>query len=187
MTGSRERLVKFSAALACTILVVTTIAMARQQPRPDPLGFLKHVLVEVGAPALTSDQETQLKTLVTNLHTAQSDETLKTARTAYTDAILAGDLDAAAAQATIVSNRMAELSKTRMQTMAKFQIDVIAVLKNGGQLEPLKSKFGSERLVEMIGHLVGGPPLGPGRPGFGPGGFGPGGFGPPPPEKFGKE
>src|SRR5262245_49242596 len=120
MTGLKERLVKFFVPLILTILAITTIAMARQERRHDPLGFLKRVLTDSGASALTSDQETQLNTLITNFRTAQSDETLTAARTAYTNAILSGDLEAAQAHAAIISSRMTDVHKARLQAVAKF-------------------------------------------------------------------
>jgi Spy/CpxP family protein refolding chaperone len=157
------------------------VGAQQQRPQHDPLGFLKRAITEANAPALSADQETQLTTLITNLrnsHPQGPDETLKAAHTAFNAAVLAGDQAAANAQATIIANRTGELDSARLQTLAKFQIDVLAILKAGGQLDALKQKFG-DHLLGVIGPL-GGPPFGghPGGPG-GPGGHGPGpGFGP---------
>jgi Spy/CpxP family protein refolding chaperone len=181
----QRKLLTITALLLCAIVIGAGVAMAhrdhrgQQDQRPEPSGFLKRAISEAGAPALTSDQETQLSTLFANFRQARPegpDEELKAAHTAYNNAILAGDLEAAQAQATIIANRTAELSKTRMQAAAKLQIDVLAVLKSGGQLDKLKEKFG-DRLVEMLGPMGGGPPFGVGRPGGEPGfrrGGGPG-------------
>jgi Spy/CpxP family protein refolding chaperone len=169
-----------SGAVLLLCAIATSAMMAMAQPGPqrgqrDPLGFLKRAITEANAPALTPDQETLLNTLIINFRNAQPtdpDEALKAAHDAYVAAVLAGDLTTAQAQATIIANRSAELSKARLQAQAKFEIDVLAVLKSGGQFEPLKQKFG-DRLVGIVGSLAGGPPFGPGRRG---GGFG---FGPP--------
>ncbi len=153
---------------------------AQDRPQRDALGFLKRAMTEANAPALTPDQEAQLKALITDFRNARPagpDEALDAAHTAYRNAILAGDLATAQAQATIIASRTAELSNTRLQAQAKFQIDVLSVLKSGGQLDALKQKFGDEHLVGLIGSLAGGPRFG-GRPGFGPGRPGGPGFGP---------
>lgn len=153
---------------------VTTTSLAQRGQRHDPLGFLKHALAEAGASALTSDQETQLNTLITNFRNArpsEPDATLKAAHTAYIAALLSGDLSAAQAQAAIIASHTSDLSSARLQAVTKFQIDALAVLK-GGQLDALRQKLGDEHVVGLIGSLAGGPPFG-GPPGGGPrGGFG---------------
>ncbi|MGE0128656.1 MAG: hypothetical protein AB7U82_11300 [Blastocatellales bacterium] len=167
--------------LLCAIVGGAAMVLAQQGPQRrqrDPLGFLKRAITEANAPALTAEQETQLKAQIASFRDAQPDEpdeALHAAHTAYNDAILAGDLATAQAQAAIIANRSAELSNARLQALAKFHVDAQAVLKNGGQWELLKQKFG-DRLVGMIGSLAGGPPFGGPRPGGGHG-FGPG-FGP---------
>lgn len=172
----QTRLLSVTVLLLCAVAIGASVTTAQRDQRPEPMGFLKRAISEAGAPALTADQETQLNTLFADFRKAQPagpDEELQAAHAAYNSAILAGDLATAQAQATIIANRNAEVSKTRMQAAAKLQIDVLAVLKSGGQLDSLKEKFG-DRLVGLIGPLGGGPPFGRGRPGDGPG-FRPGG------------
>lgn len=176
------RLITVTVILVCAVAGGVIMALAQQRPQHDPLGFLKRAITEANAPALSTDQETQLTTLITNFRNAQPkgpDETLEAAHKAYAAAILAGDLAAAQAQIAIITSRGGELSGARMQAMAKFQIDFLAVLKAGGQLDPLKQKFG-DHLLGILGPFAGGPPFGgrPGGPG-GPGGHGPGGPGGP--------
>ncbi len=184
---SRMRFVSVTVLLICVTASGAIIAKAQQRPERDPLGFLKRAITEANAPALSSEQETQLKALITasrNARPAEPDEALQSARAAYNSAILAGDLATAQAQAPAIANRIAELATTRLQAQAKFQIDVLNVLKSGGQLEPLKQKFG-DRLSPIIGFLAGGPPFG-GRPWGGPLGGPGGGFGFAPGQKPGK-
>lgn len=175
---SRGKFVSAIALLLCAMAVAAITTQAQQGPQRrerDPLGFLKRAITDASAPALTPDQEAQLKSLIINFHDAQPDEpdqVLQAAHDAYNDAILAGELAVAQAQATIIANRSAELSKIRLQALAKFQIDVQAVLKAGGQWELLKTKFG-DRLVGIVGSLAGGPGFGGRGPGGGHGfGFG---------------
>jgi Spy/CpxP family protein refolding chaperone len=181
----QERLIGIIVLLLCVIAGVSTMTSAQGRAQRDPLGFLKRAITEANAPALTSDQETQLNTLITNFRAAQPsspNEELKAAHEAYNSAVLSGDLATAQAQATVIARLTADLSSARLQTLAKFQVDVLALLKSGGQLDPLKEKFG-DRLLGVIGSLAGGPPFG-GRQRGGPGG-GPG-FPPPPPEGAGQ-
>ncbi|HMY76459.1 MAG TPA: hypothetical protein PLQ88_31865, partial [Blastocatellia bacterium] len=63
----------------------------------------------------------------------------------------------------------AALTNTRLQDEAKFDIAVLAILKNGGQFIPLQTKFGDDRVLALVGSLAGG---GFGGPGGGPGGPG---------------
>ncbi len=168
--------------LACAVILAlglitgaSSLAMAQRGGQRDALGFLKRALSEAGAPALTSEQETQLNTLINDFRSSLPtgpDEALKAARDAYSAALLAGDLTAAQAQATIIASRTSELSSARLQAATKFQIEALAALKNGGQLDALRQKLGDERVVGLISSLAGGPPFG-GPPRGGPGG-GPG-------------
>jgi Spy/CpxP family protein refolding chaperone len=153
----------------CLIAAVATWASTPQGRERDPLGGLKRGIAEAGAPALTSEQETQLKNLIDNLRQGRPqapDEALRAAHEAYRNAIFAGDLAAAQAQAAIITSRTSELSNARLQADAKFKIDVLAVLRSGGQLDPLKQKLGDGRLFGLISSLSGGH-RGGGRLGFG--------------------
>jgi hypothetical protein len=149
----QERLVNNTILLVCKIVGGATMGLAQHGQECDPLGFLKRALTEAGATALTSEQETQLNTLITNFRNAQPtapDEALKAARTAYNDAILAGDLATAQAQVAIISSRTVALASARLQATATYLIDVLAVLKSGGQLDQLRQKLGDERLVGLM-------------------------------------
>lgn len=181
------RFVSSRALLLCVMISSAIIAVAQPQQRPqrDALGFLKRALTEATAPALTAAQETQLNALIASFREAQPDgpdEQLDEARTAYNNAVLAGDASTAAAQTAIIANRSAALTTTRLQADAQFKIAVLAVLKSGGQWDALQQKFGAERVLGIVGSLAGGRGFGgPGGPGhgFGPrSGDGPGRRGP---------
>jgi len=169
----RERFASITVLLLCAIAANATMATAQRAPQRDLLTSLKRAITEANAPALTTAQETQLNTLITNFRDAlpdEPDEALEAARDAYDAAILAGNLTAAQAQAMIIAARFAQLNNARLQAEAKFKIDALAVLQSGGQLAPLKQKFGDERVLGLIDSLAGrgfgGGPRGggPGRP-----------------------
>lgn len=170
------RFVNSLALLLCVMVggAISAVAQPQQRPQRDALGFLKRALTEASAPALTAQQETQLTALIASFREAQPDgpdEQLNAARTAYNNALLAGDAATATAQATIIANRSAALTTTRLQADAQFKIAVLAVLKSGGQLDALQQKFGAERVLGIAGSLAGGRgfggPGGPGGPGHG--------------------
>jgi len=155
---TRKRFVSITVLLLCAITGSTTLALGRNSQQRDPLRGLKRALTEANAPALTSDQETQLNTLITNFQNAlpeEPDATLEAARTAFDDAVLAGNLTAAQAQAQVLANRTAELANARLRAEAQFEISALALLKSGGQLDLLTQRFGNDRLLELIGSLVG--------------------------------
>ncbi|MGH9838289.1 MAG: hypothetical protein ACREEM_05860 [Blastocatellia bacterium] len=169
----RERYVSITVLLLCAIVANVTMAMAQRTPQRDPLASLKRAITEANAPALTTMQETQLNTLITNFKDVlpdEPDEALEAALDAYDAAILAANLTAAQAQAMIIAARLAQLNNARLQAEAKFKIDALALLQSGGQLAPLKQKFGDDRVLGLVGSLVGrgfggGPGRGgPGRP-----------------------
>lgn len=156
-----------TALLICTL--ITTVASAQQRPTRDSLGFLKRALTEAGAPTLTTDQETQLTTLITAYRAAQPTEpnqALVAARTAFAAAIVAGDAAAAQTQAGVIAGLIAGETNTRLLALAKFATDVSTILRNGGQLAYLVQKLSSEQVVNVVESLVG-------HGGFGAGG-GPG-------------
>lgn len=159
-------------------LLVSLVALTQWAPiglaqGRDPLAGLKRALSDSGAPALTSDQVTQLTALITarqNAIRSQSESTvLQTARRSYQNAILNGDNSAAQAQADIIASETASLSRTRLKDEAKFQIDVLNVLKtNDNQITLLSNRVGSEGLSRLLGSLAGPGGFLPGPRGGGP-------------------
>ncbi len=176
----------FCAALACLGVIVANAQTER--PAFDPLRGLKHALETAGAPALSSQQEDQLKTLIQQFRDAhkshEPDPALGTARKAYDAAILAGDAAAATAQAQTIANLIATHSSDSLKAEAGFQIQALAIIKsNPQQFDALVQKFGNSGVVRLLGGLAGGGRFGGpgpggfrGGPGAGPGGR-PGGFG----------
>ena len=173
-----------------SVIVGTTFALAqgpgapRERPQPEPLRGLKQALTEAGAPALSTEQESALKTLVSDFRAnlPQPDESVRTAHQALDAAILSGDLAAAQAQAVAIANANAVNMTARLRAEVALKIQVLGVLKtNEAQLTALVQTFGESGVARLLGSVAGGPggfggPGGPGAPGFGPGG--PGGRGP---------
>ena len=155
---SRKRLINIAILILCIITASVATALAQHGFQRDPLAFLKRAITAANAPTLTTTEETQITTLITAFHNALPDEPdaiIEAARTAFDNAIIAGDLTAAKAQATIIANRTAVLVNTRLQAEATFKIGVLAVLKAGGQFNPLVTKFGNDRLLDILDSLTG--------------------------------
>ena len=178
-----EKLVVRVSAIPCLIVGVVLLAMAQVPgpgPRPemDPLRPLKQALEDAGAQQLSSDQEGQLRALVKSFHDSQPrpgpDDPMRAAHRAYDQAILAGDVAAAQAQATTIANQMAATGSAQLRAEAGFQVQVLNILKAAGnQLPALLQRFGSAGLPGLLKSPLGGPgfgpPQGPGGPGGNPG------------------
>jgi hypothetical protein len=172
-----------------SVIVGTTFVLAqgpgvpRERPQPEPLRGLKHALEEAGAPALSTEQESALKTLVSDFRAnlPQPDESVRAAHQALDAAILSGNLAAAQAQAAAIANANAVNMTARLRAEAALKIQVLGVLKtNEAQLTALVQRFGESGVARLLGSVLGGPGGfgGPGGP-RGPEGFGPGGPGRP--------
>ncbi len=128
-------------------------------PTRDPLGALKRAITQASAPVLTAQEETALNALITAFKAAQPtepDSALETAHEAYEEALIALNLAAAQTQASAIATRQAQLSDARLKAAAKFAIDAQTILKNGGQLTALTTKFGAERTLHLVQSMVGG-------------------------------
>lgn len=150
-----------SVMLLTLAAVFSQAALAQRPSRSfDSLRGLKKALEEANAPALTTQQEEQLKALIQAFRGSQpqgpSDE-LEAAYGAFGAAILAGNQAAANAQAAIIANLQAVAANARLQAEAKFKLDVIAVLRaNGDQIGLLRQKFGDEGALRLLDSLSGG-------------------------------
>lgn len=146
--------------VSLTLLVAGSAVALAQGGRPtDPLASLKRAIIQAGAPALSTNQETALTTLITEykaeLPTEGGDEVLEAAREAYDAAILAGDLAAAQVQITMITTRAGQLQEARMQSEARFGIAVVGLLKSGGQYDLLVAKYSTDRVLGLVLQLAG--------------------------------
>jgi len=171
-----------TAIALCVVAGGLQVALAQGvRPTHDSLIGLKRALQEANAPALTTDQETQLKTLITAYHEnnrPQGPSTeLQAARKAYNEAILAGNADAAKAAEAQIAGLIATAEAARAQARITFELAALTILNGGGnatgpQVTALVQKFGEGKVIGLIDSLAGG--------GFGPffGGGPRGGFAP---------
>ena len=156
-----------TAILLALILTTSAVTFAQRKPT-DPLAPLKRAISQAAAPALSATQETALTTLITEYRDSlpdERDELIESAREALDAAVIAGDLAAAQTQITVITTRVSLLQDARMTAEAKLAIGSIAVLKAGGQYDPLVTKYGTDRLLQLV-TLTG--PIS--SPGDGPGG-----------------
>jgi len=154
------------------MVVIGAVGVFAQGRPQDPLAPLKRAISQASAPTLSPAQEAALTTLINEYKAAlpdESDEVIEAAREAYDAAILAGDFAAAQVQATTLTTRGAQLLDARLQATARLSIGSIAVLKSGGQYNPLVTKYGTDRVLQLVSlqDARGGIGGGPGGPGGG--------------------
>lgn len=154
MNLMKESIVLKVVTLLCLILLGLQGSNAQDRTQRDQLAGLKRALSEAGATALSTDQETALKTLITDYQASRAastpDATLVAAQTAYETAILAGDLATASAQASIIATRKAALELAELQAEAKFKTSFLNTL-TAAQLNALKTRFGTSGLLRLLG------------------------------------
>jgi hypothetical protein len=173
-------------------------------PGMDVLAPLKATIRSSEAPGLSTDQEEELRTLISQFRDvfqiSKGDADIRPAREEYEKAILNSDSETAASKAVIIANAQAAEMARRESDAAVFAIAVVKILKeNPEQYQALVDQVGEEGVVHLAIDLAGAPKRGrhgpaPHGPGAGPDGFkpGPGRFGPgptglgpgePPPQK----
>ncbi len=162
MNLMKESIFLKAVALFCLMLMGLQGSNAQDRTQRDQLAGLKRALSEAGATALSTDQETALKTLITDYQASRSttpDAALVAAQTAFENAILAGDLATAQAQAAIIATRKAAVELAALQAEATFKTSFLKTLTTA-QLSALTTRFGTSGLLRLLG----------GESGFGGGG-----------------
>lgn len=142
-----------SIALAFALIATSGVLALGQGKNSDPLLALKRAISQASAPALTVTQETALTTLITEYRDSlpdYDDEAIETANELLDAAILAGDLAAAQVQITAITTRTVQLQDTLLVADAKLAIGAIEVLKGGGQYTPLVTKYGTDRVLQLV-------------------------------------
>ena len=164
----RFRVLTLGLLLAAMAVTGMQIVNARQERpgQPNPLTFLKRALEEAGAPALTTQQEEQLTSLITAYRETRRaqipNEAVRAAHEAYDAAILAGNEAAAQTQAANFASVLAAQNAARLKDETTFKIDALAILTSAQ-----KTALGAELMPRILNMLAGGPG-GPGGPGRGP-------------------
>ena len=145
-------------ALLIGIVVMSTIATSAQSRSKDPLSSLKRSIALSGGTVLTADQSASILGLITTYRSTRSvsvDPTLSAAYDALDTAILAGDQATIQTQVAIIATRKVELGSANLQAVADFEAAVVAILRTGGQLDKLTTRYGNYRTLEIIGDLIG--------------------------------
>lgn len=136
----------------------------------NPLAMLQRSLQQAGAAALTSDQTTQLTSLITAFQSNRpkpgQDPVLTGAHNDLDNAILSGNTAGVTAAATTIASETSKLQYQQTVAEANFEISALGVLTTG-QVTALQTKLGTTGLVRALQSMIGGPGM-PGRMG-GPG------------------
>jgi Spy/CpxP family protein refolding chaperone len=139
----------------------------------DPLARLTRALSAAGAPALTEQQETQLRAAIAEFQQSrraqEPNETIEAARRAFDEAIVVGDTAAIQAQAAIIVEQLALLTRSHLQAEATFKLQVLDILTDE-QVNQLLQRIGTAGLSRVLDSLAfrgglapGSGPDGPGR------------------------
>ncbi len=157
----RNRLVV--ATLAIGLLAIGSgLIWAQTTSTVDHLARLNRALADAGAPALTTTQEQQLNALITTARSSRQGRgpsaEVQAARTAYDNALLAGDTNTAVAQAAIIASATTSDLRARLEADANFVVQALNVLKsNGDQIGALQRSIGNAGLLRLVSSLAGGP------------------------------
>ena len=145
--------------------VIAGVAQGRGGPGFGVDG-LNNALTNAGAPAMSSAQQAAITDLITSFRQSQAPPSrsaaASAARTAYENAILAGNAETAVAQVPILAGEMATNNGNRLKAVAGFAVGVIRVLDTS-QLSLLVKQIGSSGVVRLVESLAGGPGMGGGR------------------------
>ena len=149
---------KLGAVMFCVALAAVAATAQTVRPTPDSLRGLKRALESASAPALSSQQEEQLKTLIQQFRESRKsqepDAALGAARKAYQEAILAGDAAAANAQAQTIANLVAVHSSESLKAESGLAIQALAIIKsNPQQYDALVQKFGNSGVSRLMSSL----------------------------------
>ena len=154
--------------LALGVMCGASTALAQQEkPRMDPLARLERALTAAGAPELSSEQENEIRALITEFGNAHprpvQNADIPDARKAYEEAILSGDSTGAAYQAESMAKERLDHMVQRQADVAVFAVNVIGILGvNPGQVDALTTQMGTRGFVRLILSLAnrpGGPGL----------------------------
>ncbi len=127
--------------------------------RGNPLVRLNRALASAGAAALDSNQQQQLRSLISDYRTAHPrmtpDTALQSAQRDLENSVLAGDNAGVTSAASKIAAEISNRTNTTIQDLAKFEIQALKTLTSD-QLTALKTQLGDAGLIRMLGSLVGG-------------------------------
>ncbi len=135
----------------------------------DPLAFLQRAIQKSGAPALSTDQQSQLQSLIQTYRSSQTskgpDSAVQSARQSFDSAVLSGNSQNATAAADTLAGAMTANAPKHLEALANFEVQALAILQP--QMSGLRQTLGNDRLLSLLGSLAGGPGMRVGMGGFG--------------------
>ena len=141
--------------LAMVLLILTgTLWAQERQFQRDSLRGLKGALKTADAPALTPEQEEQLRALLTEFRESRGADGSRTAlggsRQTFQDAILSSDPAAAQLQAEIIANQIATSTVTSLENQASLKIQFLNILTQA-QVDAVLERSGTSGLFRLLG------------------------------------
>jgi len=155
----------FVLALALCVTVATTVWGQGRGPRNNPgqradapLQLLKQALNKAGAAALDSGQEEALRSSIMAFRNANRqgtpDPAEKAARDDYSNAIIAGNNDAARTAADKLAGLISARQQTRLEAEAAFGIQALSIL-HSDQIAALQTSVGKEGMLRILASMIG--------------------------------
>ena len=141
--------------MAVVLFMITGALWAQErQFQRNPLRGLKHALNAAGAPALTLQQEEQLRALLAEFRETKRAQRpgpeVREARQAYLDAILSSDGAAARLQAEIIANQTAATTVSKLENKASLKIQFLNILTQD-QVDAVLRRNGTAGLFRLLG------------------------------------
>jgi len=149
--------------LAIGLIFGAATAQAQQErPRMNIIAPLKMALKAAGAPELSAEQESEIRTLITDFRNAHPrpvpNADIPDARKAYEEAILNGDSAGAASQAELIAKERLDHMVQLQADEAVFAVNVMGVLNSDpAQAEALTTQMGTRGFVRLVLSLVNNP------------------------------
>jgi hypothetical protein len=148
-------MIRRHAVLAMILFIITGALSAQErQSQRRPLKGLKHALNAAGAPDLNSEQEEQLRALLSESRQTQRDERpgteVREARHAYRDAVLSSDNAAAQLQAEILASQIAAGTASKLENEASLKIQILNTLTQD-QVDAVLQQSGTAGLFHLLG------------------------------------
>jgi hypothetical protein len=137
--------------------------------RRNPLIFLERAIQKSGAPTLTSDQQSQLESLIRNYRSAQKttgrDPAVQSAGRNLESAVLSGNSANATTAADALARALASDLPKHLEARANFEAQAFGILRP--QATALQQNIGNRGMLALLGSLAGGPGINAGRREFG--------------------
>ncbi len=141
--------------LTMVLMIFTGTLWAQERPfQRNPLRGLQGALEAANAPALTPEQEEDLRTLLAEFRESRKTDGSRTAlgesRQAFQDAVLSSNPAAAQLQAEIIANQVATSTVSRLEAQADLKIQFLNILTQA-QVDAVLERTGTSGLFRLLG------------------------------------